>query len=309
MMLAPLAMPTKEATAASRRTVVLTGSGRTGTSVLGRLVSSFKGFEYLYEPATLLALTVTSGAMPIDVFKVIWSYAVVDDGLLGALAGRSLNLNPHDESSARGYLTDAEIDRRLSASARYRDLISQLEHHRVLVKLPDVSGHLSTTCAAFPDVKVVATGREPGATINSIVERGWFDHLEVGSFGHTLPSRIVEDRAIPFWVDDADLNPFVTGDGLIRAGLYYATMVRAAARLPGAVLVDYDDLVVDPEATCSRLLETLQAQPGDRTADVVASLRPSRPIDQPLCEALPAELLDRVMDAWAEWKNAGRSTA
>ena len=92
-----------EATHVANNAVVLSGSARSGTSILAAAVASFNNFELDYESPTLLPLLTSGNHVDSETFRLIWASHVHKKVVIDALAGRSLNLNPHEESSAHRF--------------------------------------------------------------------------------------------------------------------------------------------------------------------------------------------------------------
>jgi len=78
--------------------IVITGVGRSGTTILGKIIHSFEGVEYVYEPYTIQALLPLLTTIEKDHWKNLYHSYLYEDIFMGAVAGRNVNLNEMDDS-------------------------------------------------------------------------------------------------------------------------------------------------------------------------------------------------------------------
>lgn len=292
-------------TSIAGRSVVLTGCGRSGTSILGRLVASLEGFEYEYEPPLLVALLAAAPKVTEEIFRLFWETFVVEHVLLGSLAGRSLNTNPYDESSAFGYLADEEVASRLSRSHGTASLMGKLASTRVVIKMPDVPGSLAHLTSVYPSVSVLASGRSPGPVIASVLNKGWF--RTDGSFTNSLPIRRSGSHEFPFWLAKEFETAYISGRQVDRAAIYYICMHRAVVELKSAVLIDYEILVRTPLMVLESLEFKLSARRTPQTEAVLSSIEHRSSSADLALDELDSGLRSETLDTWRLWQERSRA--
>ncbi|MCH7825985.1 MAG: hypothetical protein IH849_14390 [Acidobacteria bacterium] len=64
------------------------------------MMHSLAGFEYAFEPPLLFSLLPTMSSIGDDAFRILFETYLFEDFYMEALAGRRLNLNEHEDSSA-----------------------------------------------------------------------------------------------------------------------------------------------------------------------------------------------------------------
>ena len=80
------------------RSVVVTGTTRSGTTMMGSLIHSMRGMEYAFEPPLLVSLLPLIDQVDEGVWRLLFETYLFEDFLMEAITGRRLNLNRHDDS-------------------------------------------------------------------------------------------------------------------------------------------------------------------------------------------------------------------
>jgi hypothetical protein len=297
-----------EAISVANRAVLLSGSARSGTSVLGAAVASFKNFELDYESPTLLPLLASGNRVDSETFRLIWASHVHRKVVIDALAGRSLNLNRHEESSAHRYLPSKEIEQRLSKAHTLAELHDSAHRARPLLKIPQAVTYLDRVATEFPGTKFVVTGRAPEATITSLLARGWF-HDEMGLASKTTsPVRNFQGIRVPFWVPNSKMEEFAASSELDKAIMYYLFVHETSAGIANGILIDYDELVEKPHETLEFVAEYVQGDFGDRTIDMISQFveRPVSSSQASVLDAMRPSQIREICDTWDKWTERRR---
>ena len=299
-----------EAVEVANRAVVLAGSARSGTSLLCAILASLDGAELDYESPVLTPLLASEASLVSATFQLMWTRYVHRSVVVDALAGRSLNLNWHDESSAYRYLGEEEIARRLSRSWGLRDLLDRSIRARPVLKMPNVVEHLTRVAVEFPGTRFVVTGREPSRTILSLVTRGWFRDAVEGPSLTTSPVRVVRGVRVPYWVPSYLIDRYVSGTDLQRSAMYYVWVTEASLTVPGAILVDYAALTEDPEPVVTNCAGRLGMTFGPRTRQLISQVEERAPVgDVTILSSLSSNERDEVETAWGRWRAATQADA
>ena len=257
------------------RAVLVTGAARSGTTLMGQLLHTLVGVEYLYEPPLLFALLplLKKRATRRSWWRSLWETYLFEDFLMDAVAGRRLNFNYHDDSSVRRVKSPEEIEGRLNSQHRRPDLFSQALGHRIVFKMPDVLPWLPLLHRVYPDMKVVVMWREPKALIASLLAKGWYRPGVEGSLTFQGPwGQLGPD--IPFWMPRDLYSQYLRAGELERLYLYYLQMYEGLEKLPWARVVDYDRLVAEPEPQLDRICRYIgERQRTPQTEEVLQTVR------------------------------------
>lgn len=258
-----------------RSPLAIVGVGRSGTTLLGRLLGAHPDVGFLNEP------------------KLLWHVLVEDEDIIGSYSDRPPRLRL-DES-------DATPERVARAHRLYGWYLAATRSRRVVDKYPELVYRAGFVRGLFPDVEFVAVLRHPWDVVTSITE--WsVRHASADSdwWGvrdrkwHVLWEQEVAARSR--WAEVAASVDPATADHATRAAVEWLVGTTAALELvdqigPEAVhLVRYEDLVRVPAETVAELLErcglTVDGAVVRLAADTVeAPRRPSAPPRQ-LPEAL-----------------------
>jgi len=223
--------------AAVDRPVFIIGCGRSGTTIMGEMLSKHPALAYLFEP------------------RDIWSYEPRTDiwsERAEQLGGR-LQLGADDMRPE----TTAKIANAFGAEL-------WLQRGTVLVeKLPINSFRIAYIRAMFPDARFIYLlrhGLEVARSIAKLAPRGlWFGHND-------YKWRLLSDLAQKS--GDARLVELCTSDelrGLLEWRLSFLAARAALQRLPRGrwIEIRYEDLVAEPLAVCRQLEAFLGLPPSD----------------------------------------------
>jgi hypothetical protein len=93
--------------------ILITGSARSGTSIMGKIIHSLKNVEYVFEPPTLVSLFSVIHEMDEKHWSLLFQTYLYEEFLINAIAGRNLNFNTNDDSCIYNTKPRNEIEERL----------------------------------------------------------------------------------------------------------------------------------------------------------------------------------------------------
>ena len=79
--------------------IFITGCTRSGTTMMGQLISSLSNVEYVEEPPMIRILMPLIHALPKKTFKYLFEGYMFEEHVMYTIPGRKINLNPYDQSS------------------------------------------------------------------------------------------------------------------------------------------------------------------------------------------------------------------
>lgn len=258
--------PAPEAKNITENAILITGSTRTGSTMMGRLFHSLAGVEYYYEPPFCYALFPLIETLDEATWRYFYESYLFEDLMVGAISGRHLNLNRHDDSSVWSAKPAEEIQARLDTGFRRADILRQVETRRLAYKTVDITAYIPRFRSYYPKAPVIIMTRKPGSVVASVLQKGWNADHELRSPPRVFPIKKVGDLTVPHWVPDAQLDAYVRMSELERCCLYYIVLYEGVLERPDYTFLDYDRFVSDPKGIFDRLIAGLGLEYGSLTA-------------------------------------------
>jgi len=254
--------------------IVISGSGRSGTTIIGKLLHSFEGVEYAFEPPMLVSLLPLIESMDAASWRLLYETYVYEEFFINAMTGRAINTNRADDSSIYQVKSAEEIDSRLQRSIRKLEAERLTTAATVAYKLPNVIPFLPRLAEYYPHTRFLIMKRDAVGTINSLIEKGWFSDESVRT-SMVWPFRLLDGVKIPSWVKEGDDRSWVEMPEIDRCAYYYIRVSEGVEHIPNRIELSYRDLLSDPHATACRLAKVFGLQPGSKTDAIVSSIRPA----------------------------------
>jgi len=158
----------------AKNSICLTGIGRSGTTILGAIVHSFKNVEYAFEPPELIPLFHFIESIPVEIWRYLYEFYLFEGIFSGSLSGRTLNFNESDWSCVFRAKTKEEVEKRMSSSLRRHEILKLIDGRCVAYKIPNILNRIDKLNSIYPDIKSICTIRHPDEVVRSTLERGWY---------------------------------------------------------------------------------------------------------------------------------------
>ncbi|XOV79189.1 MAG: sulfotransferase [Aestuariibacter sp.] len=262
----------KKAQEACRNTIVLSGSARSGTTILGKLLHSFENVEYAFEPPTLFAVMPLIDSMPKNQWQLIYETFLYEEFFINAISGRAINCNRADDSSIYNVKSAAEIEERLATSTSKLAAEAQIHKHTIAYKMPDIVKYLPSLEQLYPDHQMIIATRKAPQVFSSMFRKGWFDDESLQVNNSIWPCYLLQDKKIPFWVENNDAEEWLDMDELHRIAYYYIMVNQPLESMPNTYQVKYDELIANPEQVITALAEHLGLAFGEKTKELLGSI-------------------------------------
>lgn len=237
-----------------RKPVFITGLGRSGTTILGILLSLHREVGYLNEP------------------KALWH--VID-------ARQDINGNySNDFARFRLDAGDATPEIKQRAQRLFARYLALTGARRVVDKYPELIFRVSYVLALFPDAKFIFITRSGADVVPSVVK--WSERLGVQTSGHTddwwgrddIKWHYLREQMILGDAAYETIWPVVTPDldHANRAALEWIVTMREgltqSQRYPDAVVrIAYEDMLAKPVGELERLQRLCGLEPDPAVAD------------------------------------------
>lgn len=183
------------------RVLIISGVGRSGTTILGKVLGSCKNTCYFFEPAIMKYIPsgmklLHDNSLRHFFINSVFLPTLFEDYILPAIQGRNININKKDWSYYGNYQTNSDLCKRFKLNRRLQALeyIEQTEPYFIF-KCNEAQYLYDIYNDIFEDVKILHINRNMIHVIGSMMKRGWFvDDYQ--------PIDIVNDDGMPCYVDN-----------------------------------------------------------------------------------------------------------
>ncbi len=257
--------------------IMVSGTERSGTTIVGNLIGTAQGVEYSFEPPTLIALTSIinqcNGNEEKDRLHLLFKAYCYEELLIGAITGRYLNFNKGDDSYIMNIKDEIEIHNRLEGKYRKKDIENTIDKIRLAVKLPNAIMALKSLSISFPTISNVITIRNPNDIINSFLEKKWYNNVSIKSPTVFWPYTILKDYKVPDWVPYEKAEWWLSISEIDKIAYHILINWEFIANLKHKIVVRHEDFVAKPENITSQLFESLNLEPTLKTAQVLKKVK------------------------------------
>lgn len=256
--------------------IFITGLTRSGTTILGNLIHSFKNVEYSFEPETVFSLLSVYDSLSYSSMKqwmLLYETYLYEDFFLNAVSGRRINCNNSDDSSIYKVKEVSEIDRRLNSSNRKIDVESVCYNRILAYKVPDAMFMIDQLHAAYPNKKIVIIERKPIEVVNSILEKGWFSDRMLRE-NCSVPCYSQDEFHLPYWLGEEELDLWINYNEIERIIYYVNKMMCCYKNSSKIIKVSYNEMLNNPHKVANSLANELNLSFGPLTKRVIDSIKP-----------------------------------
>jgi len=154
------------------RTIFITGVGRSGTTIFGKILASMAPTYYIFEPS-LTRWVAKEGWT--DERAEMFRGILFEDYFLPEIQGR-VNPNPNDWTYWKNHWTGNEIRTRWENLRRRKDAVEFIENEKpyFIIKNPEAQPLMDGIRNLLPGVFFVHILRHGLDVVSSTMERGWF---------------------------------------------------------------------------------------------------------------------------------------
>ncbi len=276
------------------RAALITGVARSGTTILGKLISSLKSVEFEYEPWLLaqLPLLEKEGLIESGVASELLQgniYELFNSRLLG----RGVNVRTTDDSAI------AIDDLRYKwEKLKTRDDAKKYaaENNSLLVmKMVNLQPFYPFLFRSLPNVKIIHIVRNGLDAALSIQKKHWFSDAALNNTESvSIKKRAAgKERFLPWWVNQEDEERFIKYSEFSRGLCAWRTLMEhhgktflrlTAAEKKNYFEVRYETLIQNPAETLKGICRFLAADFGARTETILKTVDREKPVG---CQEYP----------------------
>ena len=246
--------------------ILVTGSGRSGTTLLGKIIASHNNTEYFYEPITFINLIKSE----LSGDETVRDY-ILYDLLHNSLAGRSINMNTNDDSCIFNYKSKKNVDNRISKSLVVDQFNEIYLNYSSVIKMPSYTSLLGNFSSPFFDITKILLIRHPAPVIRSILIKQWFSDEKLSK--RELWGVRYKDLFIPNYIPESQRVLFYSASEIDRCHIYYISCYHDQIVSKFDHVIDYDDVLLHGHTIINDLSEKLKLKPGELTEKVLSSVQ------------------------------------
>lgn len=256
--------------------IIIGGSARSGTTIMGKLINSLDKTEYMFEPPMLESLLLKKDELKNESLKELLQFYFFDNFLLDALAGRNINLNTNDDSCILHVKSEEDIKNRQNKSFSRVELEELVLSTTFSFKLPEIVFFIDVINELFPQNKKILMHRNPNDVINSIVQKKWFsnEYLNVNHSSQIFAIEIIDNIKVPYWVKETDKQFWVNTTELNRCAYYYKRISEEILNnASNSIIVDYGKFIKSPDELFKKIVDSLSFEYGEKTQEVLNTVK------------------------------------
>ena len=255
--------------------IFITGCTRSGTTMMGQLVSSLSTVEYAEEPPMIRILLSLIHKLPKKIFKFFFEGYIFEEHMMFTIPGRKINLNKFDQSSIYNSKSINEIEKRLNKSYRRLEIFPKALKSTPALKLPEVSSNLKLLFKYYPEMRIIIMLRNPESVLSSMIQKEWYtDKALYGRHGQWLflDEKISKKGNTPDWLKKKEVSKFYSMSEIERGIMYYIYEYQNIINLgknilskKNVIVLDYNKFVSQPDVYFNKILNKFSLEFGQKT--------------------------------------------
>ena len=248
--------------------LIITGAGRSGTTLLGKLIGSMQPSYYFFEPYIMrLFGTMVRKWMPMILFE---------DYFLPVIQGRSDTLNPSDDSYIFNYRNEFKV----AGLSKHKDAVAFIKEEKPLfiIKIPEFQPCFTYAKQIFPGVKFTHIIRNGNDVICSTVNRGWYTD-------EWLRNDIIEhmdtEFFAPWYIDKESHSEWSNWNPATRTACVWRCCIEKGifGKNDRGYMLRYEELISNPRNYVKTLSTWLDLKPTEITERHIKDIKISKGYD------------------------------
>ena len=252
----------------------ITGTGRTGTTIGGKLISSFKNVEYFFEPNTIPSILPMINKVDFPLWKIIFETYLIEDLFFNSLAGRSLNFNKNDDSFIYTSYSKKEIKKRLILRTRRKNFFHkpQVQNKTILIKSLDSAKYLLKVQKKYPKIRFIFFKRNINSTLTSIIKKKWYYKNGYNSAHYPMVKK--NNDYFPNWLDKKNYLSWLNFNQYEKCVFYILEMHKYEKQFKRKIIFNYDMLLKKPYSYTKKICKKLNMRFGPNTKKIIKTIKP-----------------------------------
>lgn len=193
--------------------ILLTGPMRSGTSIVSKLIASYKGVNFFYEPQTFIKILKKKD------YELADNYSLFSL-LIPAMSGRFINFNKNDSTYIFNYKMKSEIMKKISKSWSETSIFKEQKNQILMIKYPSFVDEISNYKSNIFNQTKIFTFRKPAEVLKSLMRKRY---SSISYFNRLLPGDYekFENQKIPLFIKKKNYLKYLEADEQGRSLIYY----------------------------------------------------------------------------------------
>lgn len=246
-------------------TIWITGCARSGTTILGKILSTLKSVEYAFEPEYLYTLLPKIHSFDKRNWLNLYNTYLIEELFFNLCNGRKINLKKIDESYIGHSLSSKDLKAKLKINISRIDFENFLKKNEknLVIKIPNISRNLVALEKYYPKNKFIITVRNGKLISNSIIKKKWFQN------NNNLPLIYK--------------NPDLFGKNINKKWLklnekekteeYIKQVNKSCKKLKNKHVFVYENLIKDPDKEINKICKFLNLKKTIKTKEVIKTVK------------------------------------
>lgn len=254
--------------------IMISGIFRSGTTMLGKIIGSFKNMEYCFEPPLLFHLNclIKNKRMDESLAAEILRTYFAEDIMLNYHHGKEYNMRPLDDSCIFNMKSYTEVMGRWQNIRNSEDAIELMKslESRLVFKSPAVYAIIPGLLNLYPGLKIIETRRDLKSVFSSIMAKKWFSTsiIENKNYFSNWPYHN-NNLHVPYYIDSEDINFWTEANEVTKTVHVLNTLTKTSLEFRKLIKkthpkqyreVKYENVLNDPTCQIEELSEFLDAE-------------------------------------------------
>lgn len=275
-----------------RRVLIITGVGRSGTTILGKVFGSLNPAYYLFDAAIMRLLPILGVDKKTDkqTFSSLMQSLLFEDYFLQIIHGRKLNFNAQDDSYFNNYMSQKDAEQRWRQFSRRQDVMNYLKKARLLfvIKVPGFQPFCSVAEQIFPEAVFMHIIRNGNDVVLSAKKKGWYtdDFITTAMIDWVEKSKSQPNLNVPWYLDEQSKAHFAKWNQITRAASVWRNLTEQGMAFcqknsKQCWQFKYEDFVKSPDALVARAEKAFKVRRTKITEAHLSSIKSHRMTQYP----------------------------
>lgn len=251
----------------------ITGPARSGTSLLGKLLSTLKNIEYFYEPELIFSLLPMIKNISKKKWQLIYETYLSEELFFNKVTGRKLNFRKKDFSYIKNSIENNKLQKILTQELNRKSLTKYLKKnkHVVMIKAPDIIKNISEITNFYPRNKLIICNRNSADVTFSLIQKNWFDKKNIKD--STFPLLIKNHEYFPFWLPEKFHSKWKGYNANERCIFYVILTKKMIKSIKPSFTFNFEELIKNPNIVLNKFCKKFNFNKTFKTKEVISSIK------------------------------------
>lgn len=248
-----------------KNTIWITGCARSGTTILGKILSTLKTVEYAFEPDYLYTLLPKIHKFDKKNWLNLYNAYLVEELFFNLCVGRKINLRKIDDSYIGHSLSTKDLTAKLNINLSRIDFENFLKKNEknLIIKIPDVARNLIKLEKYYPKNRFIITTRNNRSISNSIIKKKWFKN----------------NKNLPLIYKNPDLlgtniyDKWLKLDEKKKTEEYINQINRKCKKIKNKYIFVYENFIKNPNKEINNICKFLNLKKTNKTKEIIKTVR------------------------------------